>query len=159
MAAPSSLQTIPSGIAISTATIQPNIAWGPPSADIKSGIVMKGPTPIMFDMFRAVACTSPKRLSRGAASFSRFRDSDAMEIVDVFLKLTSYLNMTFCREFYLRVSNLCGEFAERFCLTFSFGEKYPSRLKCEVSWREILLIDQSPGISPTVREGSAFRRR
>src|SRR5437588_82910 len=56
MAAPSSLQTIPSGIAIRTATIQPNIAWGPPSADIKSGIVMNGPTPIMFDMFRAVAC-------------------------------------------------------------------------------------------------------
>src|SRR5882757_2511430 len=80
MAAPSSLQTIPSGIAISTATIQPNIACGPPSADIKSGIVMNGPTPIMFDMFSAVDCNSPKRLSRGASSFPGFRDSDAMEI-------------------------------------------------------------------------------
>src|SRR5258707_15557777 len=58
------------------------MAWGPPSADIKSGIVMNGPTPIMFDMFRAVACTSPNRLSRGALSFSRFRDSDAMEIIE-----------------------------------------------------------------------------
>src|SRR5213594_5177301 len=82
MAAPSSLQTIPSGIAISTATIHPNMAWGPPRADIKSGIVMNGPTPIMFDMFRAVACTSPKRLSRGAPSFPTFRDSDAMEIIE-----------------------------------------------------------------------------
>src|SRR6266478_4764713 len=82
MPAPSSLQTIPSGIAISTATIQPNIAWGPPSADIRSGIVMKGPTPIMFDMFRAVACTSPKRLSSGSPSVPTFRKSDAMEIIE-----------------------------------------------------------------------------
>jgi hypothetical protein len=45
-------------------------------------MVMNGPTPIMFDMFRAVDCTNPKRLSRGAASFSGFRDSDAMEIIE-----------------------------------------------------------------------------
>jgi hypothetical protein len=43
------------------ATSQPTSACGPPSADIRSGMVMNGPTPIMFDMFKAVACRRPKR--------------------------------------------------------------------------------------------------
>src|SRR2546423_885991 len=68
---------------------------------------MNGPTPIMFDMFRAVACTSPKRLSRGAASFSDLGDSDGMEIIETCLKLTSYPNMRFFREFYLRIGSPC----------------------------------------------------
>ena len=33
-------------------------------AAIKTGIVMNGPIPIMFDMFSAVACSKPKRLGR-----------------------------------------------------------------------------------------------
>jgi hypothetical protein len=32
--------------------------------DIKAGIVMNGPIPIMFDMFRAVACKRPNRRTR-----------------------------------------------------------------------------------------------
>src|SRR5439155_11574770 len=75
MAAPNSPQTIPSGMAMSSATSQPSIACGPPNAVISNGIVMNGPMPIMFDMFRAVACSKPKRRSRwgwpfgGAAGF------------------------------------------------------------------------------------------
>src|SRR5947207_11593920 len=140
MAAPSSLQTIPSGIAIRTATIQPNIAWGPPSADIKSGIVMNGPTPIMFDMFRAVACTNPKRLSRGAPSFSDLGDSDGMEIVETCLKLTSYPNMRFCKESYLRISKLYQEFLKEILFDISCGETYLSR---ESKWSAFLCVVSS----------------
>src|SRR3712207_7044242 len=43
IAAPSSLQTIPSGIAMSTPAIQPSIAWGPASALMRAGSVMNGP--------------------------------------------------------------------------------------------------------------------
>src|SRR3954465_5886550 len=43
------------------ATIQPSMACGPPSADMRSGIVMNGPTPIMFVMLSAVAPSRPKR--------------------------------------------------------------------------------------------------
>jgi len=58
-----------------------------------------------------------------------------MEIIDVFLKLTSYPNMTFCRENYLRISNLYGELAE-ILFDVSCGEKYPSRLTAKVSQKE-----------------------
>src|SRR2546429_9181180 len=54
-AAPSSLQTIPSHTTTTSATSQPSIAWGPPSADMRSGIVMNGPIPIMFVILSAVA--------------------------------------------------------------------------------------------------------
>ncbi len=64
MEAPSSLHTIPSGMTISTATSHPSMACGPPSALMSSGIVMNGPTPIMFDMLRAVAWSRPKRRVR-----------------------------------------------------------------------------------------------
>src|SRR5688572_1316451 len=67
MADPSSLQTMPSGITIRSATSQPSIACGPPRAVISRGIVMNGPTPIMFVMLRAVACRSPN-LRRSAVS-------------------------------------------------------------------------------------------
>jgi hypothetical protein len=43
---------------------------------------MNGPTPIIFDMFSAVACNKPNRLSRGAPSVPAFRDSDAMENIE-----------------------------------------------------------------------------
>src|SRR5512138_3000079 len=65
MAAPSSLHTIPSQITITSATIQPSIACGPPSAVMSSGIVMNGPAPIMFVMLSAVAGNRPKRRGRG----------------------------------------------------------------------------------------------
>src|SRR3989442_3712276 len=61
MAAPSSLQTMLAHMTIPSATSQPSIACGPPSADMSSGIVMNGPMPIMFVMFSAVACSRPKR--------------------------------------------------------------------------------------------------
>src|SRR6476646_10356236 len=48
---------------ITSATSQPASACGPPMADISSGMVMKGPTPIMLDMFSAVDCSSPNRRS------------------------------------------------------------------------------------------------
>ena len=44
-----------------SATAQPIIACGPFMADIRAGMVMNGPTPIMFVMFNAVACNKPKR--------------------------------------------------------------------------------------------------
>ncbi len=55
---------MPSAITMTSATNQPTSACGPPSADMSSGIVMNGPTPIMFDMFSAVACKRPKRRTR-----------------------------------------------------------------------------------------------
>src|SRR5689334_22731117 len=59
---------MPSQMTITSATIQPSIACGPPSADMRSGIVMNGPAPIMFVMFSAVAESSPKRRwSRGCS--------------------------------------------------------------------------------------------
>src|ERR1035441_10562495 len=64
--APSSLQTRPSLHAITSATIQPSMACGPPIAAISTGMVMKGPTPIIVDMFKAVAWRRPKR--RGSAA-------------------------------------------------------------------------------------------
>src|SRR5690348_17156225 len=59
-----------------SATIQPNNACGPPIAVMRSGIVMNGPTPIMFAMLSAVAGRRPKRRLRcgpggGAPSVSR----------------------------------------------------------------------------------------
>ena len=65
MAAPSSLQTMPSQITMTSATIQPSMACGPPSAVINSGIVMNGPIPIMLIMLRAVAWSRPKRREGG----------------------------------------------------------------------------------------------
>ena len=56
---------------MTSATIQPSIACGPPSAVISSGIVMNGPIPIMLIMFRAVAWTRPKRRGRGAEDTAR----------------------------------------------------------------------------------------
>ena len=38
---------------------QPSMDCGPPMEAINSGIVMKGPIPTMFDMFRAVAGSKP----------------------------------------------------------------------------------------------------
>src|SRR6185436_15427586 len=67
IAALNSLQIIPSGIAMSTAITQPSMACGPPSADMRRGIVMKGPIPIMFDMFKAVAWSKPKRRCKSGA--------------------------------------------------------------------------------------------
>src|SRR6266513_1448414 len=67
-AAPSSLHTMPSHSTMMSATSQPSIACGPPSADMSSGIVMNGPIPIMFVMFSAVACIKPKRRSIGLPS-------------------------------------------------------------------------------------------
>ena len=61
IAAPNSLHTMPSQTTITSAASQPSIACGPPSAVNKSGIVINGPIPIMLFMFRAVACTTPKR--------------------------------------------------------------------------------------------------
>ncbi len=61
MAAPSSLHTMPSQTTMTSATIQPSIACGPPSAVISSGIVMNGPIPIMLIMLSAVAWSSPNR--------------------------------------------------------------------------------------------------
>ena len=49
---------------MTSATSQPSIACGPFIADISAGMVMNGPTPIMFVMFSAVACNRPKRRSR-----------------------------------------------------------------------------------------------
>ena len=46
---------MPSHMTITSATSQPSIAGGPPSADMSSGIVMNGPMPIMFVMLSAVA--------------------------------------------------------------------------------------------------------
>ena len=46
---------------MSSATTHPSIACGPPSAVMSSGIVMNGPTPIMFVMLRAVAWSRPNR--------------------------------------------------------------------------------------------------
>src|SRR6476659_4191295 len=68
MAAPSSLHTMPSQITITSATIQPSMACGPPSVDMSSGIVMNGPAPIMLVMFSDVAGTSPKRRGRRAGA-------------------------------------------------------------------------------------------
>src|SRR5688572_21831244 len=78
MAAPSSLQTIPSQITMTSATIQPSIACGPPSAVMSSGIVMNGPTPSMLVMFSAVAGRRLKRRGRcgcsGGVAVSAARD-------------------------------------------------------------------------------------
>ncbi len=41
--------------------IHPSMARGPPMAAINAGIVMNGPIPIIVDMLRAVAWSSPKR--------------------------------------------------------------------------------------------------
>src|ERR1044072_1609098 len=69
MAAPSSLQIIPSEIVMTNATSQPSIACGPPSVDNNSGIVMNGPMPIMLVMFSAVASNNPKRRKRCGSWF------------------------------------------------------------------------------------------
>jgi len=64
IAAPSSLHTRPSQTTMTSATTQPSIACGPPSADMSSGIVMNGPIPTMLIMLSAVAWTRPKRLRK-----------------------------------------------------------------------------------------------
>ena len=56
---------MPSHTTITSATIQPSIACGPPSAVISSGIVMNGPIPIMLIMLSAVAWSRPNRRVRG----------------------------------------------------------------------------------------------
>ncbi len=54
-------------MASSAPTIQPSSACGPPMAATTSGMVMKGPTPIMSIMFSAVAPPRPMpRISFGA---------------------------------------------------------------------------------------------
>jgi hypothetical protein len=60
MAEASSAQTRPSQTASSAPRIQPSTACGPPIEATMSGMVRKGPTPTMFDMFMAVACNRPK---------------------------------------------------------------------------------------------------
>src|SRR5882672_5706688 len=65
MAAPSSLHTKPSQTTMTSATIQPSMACGPPSAVMSNGIVMNGPIPIMLIMLSAVAWTRPKRRGSG----------------------------------------------------------------------------------------------
>ena len=47
---------------------QPSMACGPFMADISAGMVMNGPTPIMFVMFSAVAWSRPKRRSKCGSS-------------------------------------------------------------------------------------------
>src|SRR6266852_162414 len=59
MAAPNSAHTRPSQTANRAPKIQPSMACGPPIALIIKGMVMKGPTPIMSIMFRAVALPRP----------------------------------------------------------------------------------------------------
>src|SRR4051812_15625837 len=60
---------MPSQMTITSATTQPSIACGPAMADIRSGIVMNGPAPIMLVMLSAVAGSRPKcRTSCGGAS-------------------------------------------------------------------------------------------
>src|ERR1041384_5424956 len=71
IAAPSSLQIMPSEMVITRATSQPSIACGPPSAESRRGIVMNGPMPIMFVMLSAVASSKPKRRNKCGCS-SRF---------------------------------------------------------------------------------------
>src|SRR4026208_1275495 len=66
--APSSLQIMPSEMVMTNAISQPSIACGPPNVDSSSGIVMKGPMPIMLVMFSAVASNKPKRRSSCGAS-------------------------------------------------------------------------------------------
>src|SRR3954452_10118318 len=56
---------------ISKATSHPSIACGPPNAVMSNGMVMNGPTPIMFVMLSAVACSMPKRRGNGAGEFMR----------------------------------------------------------------------------------------
>ena len=56
---------MPSATTMTSATSQPSRACGPPSAVISSGIVMNGPMPIMFDMFRAVACKQAEAAFEG----------------------------------------------------------------------------------------------
>src|SRR2546421_8429959 len=56
---------MPSHRTTTSATSQPSIACGPPSADMSSGIVINGPIPIMFVMLSAVAWSSPKRRAIG----------------------------------------------------------------------------------------------
>ena len=77
MAAPSSLQIIPSEIVITSATSQPSIACGPPRVDKSRGMVMNGPMPIMFVMLSAVASSKPKRRNKCgvSAGFSGFNFS------------------------------------------------------------------------------------
>src|ERR1700689_3487305 len=56
----------PSETTISAPVAQPSSDCGPPIEAISSGMVMKGPTPTMLDMFSAVACSRPKpRVSCG----------------------------------------------------------------------------------------------
>src|SRR5437588_10587257 len=49
---------MPSHSAKSAPSTQPSMACGPPMAPMMSGMVMKGPTPIMSIMFSAVALVS-----------------------------------------------------------------------------------------------------
>jgi hypothetical protein len=59
MAAPSSAHTSPSQTTSTAPTTHPIIACGPFIAAMMSGMVMKGPTPIMSIMLSVVAPASP----------------------------------------------------------------------------------------------------
>src|SRR5580765_3447932 len=52
---------MPSHATITSPTIHPSIACGPPSAVMSNGMVMNGPIPIMLIMLSAVAWSKPKR--------------------------------------------------------------------------------------------------
>src|SRR4051812_25437783 len=69
---------MPSQTTMTRATSQPSMACGLPSADMRSGIVMNGPTPIMLVMLSAVAPSRPKRRgSRGSLGVVTQRVSGA----------------------------------------------------------------------------------
>src|SRR4051812_6638358 len=68
MAAASSAHTRPSHSARMEPSSHPSMHCGPPIALIISGMVMKGPTPTMLHMLRAVACNCPKLRSRCCGS-------------------------------------------------------------------------------------------
>src|SRR5579885_2265407 len=74
MAAPNSAQTSPSQIASNRPRTQPSMACGPPIVERMRGMVMKGPMPIMFSMFAAVACGKPMpRIRPGWPAGAPFR--------------------------------------------------------------------------------------
>src|SRR6266542_5740964 len=67
---------MPSGMTIRSATSHPSIACGPPRAVMSRGIVMNGPTPIMFVMLSAVAWSKPNRRGNAASVFMDRRESN-----------------------------------------------------------------------------------
>src|SRR5437764_4528414 len=69
MAAPNSAHTRPSQMASSAPATQPSMACGPPIASTMSGMVMKGPTPIISVMFSAIALPRVTPRMRRVSSF------------------------------------------------------------------------------------------